>query len=442
MKRIYEKKLDNWLISTNRKPLILWGAGQVGKTFLLIEWAKKNFSQYVYIDLKREEKARDYFSTTCEPEKYIKYIEATYNVRPSENVPLIFDEIEMCKEVISALKYFCQDYNHIPIICTGSLVRVRLRQNDDENFLFPVGKIDSINMFPMTFEEYLININPEMYERINTAYVNKKPLEEYEHNLALELLYEYLSIGGMPEVVNTYINTKSYVEVNKIIENIYLNYIDDMSQYNISNETILKTRKIYNNVFLELNKENNKNFKISNIDKGKSNRDYMSAYEWLSLARLIHICKKIDGTVRVPLIESSNSVFRIYLSDIGLFNYQGKIKQTEFFVKNEQNSLSRVFYENYVAAEFVANDIPLYFWKGKSDSEFEFLLAKNNDIYPVDVKKSKGKLGSLDSYRKLNNDDAMAIKISANNYGYNKERNILTIPLYEVYLLAKEYGAS
>lgn len=440
MKRIYEKKLDNWLISTNRKPLILWGARQVGKTYLLTEWAKKNFSQYIYIDLKRDEKARDYFSTTCEPEKYIKYIEATYNIKPSENVLIIFDEIEMCKEVISSLKYFCQDYNRIPIICTGSLVRVRLRQKDDENFLFPVGKIDSINMFPMTFEEYLININPEMYERINTAYANKKPLEEYEHNLALELLYEYLSIGGMPEVVNTYKNTKSYVEVNKIIENIYLNYIDDMSQYNVSNEMILKTRKIYNNVFLELNKENNKNFKIGNIDKGKSNRDYMSAYEWLSLARLIHICKKIDGTVRVPLIESSNSVFRIYLSDAGLFNYQGKVKQTEFFVKNEQNSLSGVFYENYVAAEFVANDIPLYFWKGKSDSEFEFLLVKNNDIYPVDVKKSKGKLGSLDSYRKVNGKDAMAIKISANNYGYNKERNILTIPLYEVYLLAKEYS--
>lgn len=440
MKRIYEKKLDNWLISTNRKPLILWGARQVGKTYLLTEWAKKNFSQYIYIDLKRDEKARDYFSTTCEPEKYIKYIEATYNIKPSEKVLIIFDEIEMCKEVISSLKYFCQDYNHIPIICTGSLVRVRLRQKDDENFLFPVGKIDSINMFPMTFEEYLININPEMYERINTAYANKKPLEEYEHNLALELLYEYLSIGGMPEVVNTYKNTKSYVEVNKIIENIYLNYIDDMSQYNVSNEMILKTRKVYNNVFLELNKENNKNFKIGNIEKGKSNRDYMSAYEWLSLARLIHICKKIDGTVRVPLTESSNSVFRIYLSDAGLFNYQGKIKQTEFFVKNEQNSLSGVFYENYVAAEFVANDIPLYFWKGKSDSEFEFLLAKNNDIYPVDVKKSKGKLGSLDSYRKVNGKDAMAIKVSANNYGYNKERNILTIPLYEVYLLAKEYS--
>ena len=441
MERLKINELNNWYHSTNRKPLVIWGARQVGKTYLVKElFAKKYFNDFVYIDLKKDDEARKFFSTTSDPNKYLSYIEARFNKKISNELPLIFDEVQQCHQVLSSLKYFKEDFPNLPVIATGSMVRLALkhyqRKNENDEFLFPVGAIDSINIYPLNFEEYLLNTNKTLLEIIKEAYKNKVPLKDYEHNLALDYLYEFLSIGGMPETVNVFLKQKSFVDAKKSMQEIYDNYLADMDTYNVSSGTILKTRNIYKHIFSQLNKEN-KNFKISLIDKNKSNRDYFSAYEWLELSRLVYRSFKKSDKVTLPLMQENDNLFTLYLSDNGLFTYQGKVSQSDFFVKEKRNTLSGIFYENYVACELSIKGIPLFYWCGKEDAEFEFIVQLNNQILPIDVKKNKGRLTSLTHFRQFNG-NVMGIKISANNFGYNLENNILTIPLYETFLLVDD----
>ena len=282
----------------------------------------------------------------------------------------------------------------------------------------------------------MLNTNAVLLNRIKEAYRNKLPLERYEHELALNLLYEYLTIGGMPEAVSIFLEEKSFVDAKNALKEIYDNYLADMDSYNVSNETILRTKNVYKNIFSQLNKEN-KNFKITQIEKGKSNRDYFNAYQWLELARIVYRSHKKTGKVNLPLIEEEEGTFRLYLSDAGMFSYQSKVSQADFFVKEKRNTLSGVFYENYVATEFASKDIPLFYWTGNNSNEIEFIVENNGKILPIDVKRGSGKLNSLEAFRRTNI-KSTAIKISSNNYGYNAENDILTIPLYEVFLLADD----
>lgn len=441
MERLKIKELEQWLKSANRKPLVLWGARQVGKSYLLKNiFAKRYFKDFVYIDLKKDADSKSFFSTTSDSDKYIKYIETRFGKKLTPETLLIFDEVQQCHQVLSSLKYFCQDNRKLPVVATGSLVRLSIRQHenkkDDDDFLFPVGQIDSLNLYPLTFEEYLYNVNPTLLEIICNAYKNKQPLEHAFHQMAMDLLHEYLTIGGLPEPLDIFIKEKSYVDATKTLKEVYSNYLGDMDSYNVSNETILKTRNIYKNIFGQLNKEN-RNFKISMIEKGKSNRDYFNAYEWLELARIIYKSKNLKGKITLPFNEESEGLFRLYLGDEGIFTFQSQVNQSNFFVREKRSTLSGVFYENYVADEFAAKEIPLFYWTGKSSHEFEFVVYSNEKIYPIDTKKSKGGLNSLEEFRNYNG-NCTAIKISANNYGYNREQNILTIPHYEVFLLADD----
>lgn len=442
MERIKTEELKKWYTKNHRKPLVVWGARQVGKTYLITElFAKREFKDYVYIDLKKDDDARDFFSTTSDAGKYLDYIEARYGKKISKDVPLIFDEVQQCHKVLSSLKYFKQDHQELPVIATGSMVRLSLKHEENKKeeqneFLFPVGSIDSINVYPLNFEEYLLNENKILLERIREAYKAKKPLEDYEHHLAMDALYEFLSVGGMPEALSVFLEEKSYVDAKNTLKEIFANYLSDMDTFNVSTETILKTRNVYNNIFAQLNKEN-KNFKITQIEKGKSNRDYFNAYQWLELARVVYKSVRKTGKITLPLVEDEEGIFRLYLADAGIFSYQSKTSQANFFVRDKRNALSGIFYENYVATELKAKGIPLFYWVGKNENEFEFIVQNGDSVLPIDVKKSKGKLNSLDNFRNVNG-HSMAIKISANNYGYDKEKDILTIPLYETFLLADD----
>ncbi len=437
LKRIKSDELKTWMNNPRKKPLVIWGARQVGKTVLIQNFLNENFKDYVYIDLVKNNRACDFFKTTVDPEQHLRFIEAEFGKKVSEQCPLIFDETQNCLPVLTSLKYYCQDYNELPIIATGSLVRLSLnRSKNKDNLLYPVGKINSINLYPLTFEEYLLNANPYLLEQIKKAYYNKSSLLPYEHDLAMDTLHEFLAIGGMPEAVDTFLKEKSYVDASNVLKEIYENYLADMDLYNISDTQILRTRNIYLNIFSQLNKEN-KNFKISQVEKGKSNRDYFDAYEWLDLSHIVYRSRNVSGKVNIPIQLENEGLFRLYLADEGMFTYQAKVKQSDFFVKNNRNSLSGVFYESYVADEFAAKEIPLFYWTGKQGHEFEFIVENNSKVIAIDVKKNKGKLNSLEDFRNCNG-KATAIKISSNNYGYDSENDILTIPLYMTFLLADD----
>ena len=213
------ESLVKWNCNKRRKPMIVWGARQVGKTFLVKDiFAETHYKDnYLYIDFRVEDDIRDYCEKHVSAKEVVEFIAAVKNKRINENTLLIFDEIQECPGIITALKYFCQDMREIPVIATGSMVRIKLQRLNRKRgagkgkpFLFPVGKINQLTIYPMTFDEYLINSNQMLYDAICKAYSEKKPLSEALHKLALDTVYKYLLIGGMPDAVQTFLDTDSY----------------------------------------------------------------------------------------------------------------------------------------------------------------------------------------------------------------------------------------
>ena len=445
MKRLAIEKLIKWNKDKNKKPLIIWGARQVGKTYLVKEiFAEMYYNKnYIYIDFKIEDKINDFCSKTANAAKIIEFISLNKGRPIDENTLLIFDEIQECPNIISALKYFCQDFRNIPVIATGSMVRIKLqrianKRGKRETFLFPVGKIDQITIYPMTFDEFLMNNNAILYEKLYTAYRDKQALEPEIHELAMDQIYRYLLIGGMPEVVNEYIENKDLLKCKEILTSLYDNYLSDMELYQASREAILRSRKLFSNIYNQLNKES-KNFSPGLIEAKSRNRDFVAPIDWLTMAHLINQSFQLKEHVTLPLIKNDDSNFRLYLSDIGMFSYQSKINASSFIANEGQNTLSGIFFENFVSEELIAKGNELYYWKGKNNSEIEFIIDSNNKLYPIDVKKGKGVLNSLEKFANHNKFE-YAIKLSSNNYGIDQNKKLITIPIYFISFLSNDFS--
>lgn len=444
MKRILLEKLIDWKNHKARKPLIVWGARQVGKTYLIKElFAKVHYKDnYIYIDCKIEDEIRDFCLSTANPKKIIEYISLRKGMKIDENTLLIFDEVQECPNLISSLKYFCQDFREIPVIATGSMVRIKIQRErnkrgtgEKEKFLFPVGKINQLTVYPMTFDEFLMNRNHLLFETIKKSYENRKPLETAIHNLAMEEVYKYLLVGGMPEAVETYLESDNLLEAREVLEALYENYLSDMELYQASREALLRSRALFQNIYKELNKEN-KNFSPGLIEEKSRTRDFATSIQWLTMAHVINQSFQLKEHITLPLLPDNESNFRLFLGDIGMFSYQSGINAASFISNERENTLSGIFFENFVANELLAKNHKLFYWKGKSTSEFEFIVESANKLYPIDVKKSKGTLNSLAKFANHNKFE-VAIKVSKNNYGYDEKGKLLTIPFYFISFVAK-----
>ena len=439
MDRLALNDLIEWNNNKFRKPLIVWGARQVGKTYLILELFAKQYypDNYLYIDFKYEDEIRDFCFETANAQKIIEFISLQKDIDINENTLLIFDEVQECPNIISALKYFCQNYREIPVIATGSMVRVKLqREVSNKQFLFPVGKIDQINIFPMSFDEFLLNANHNLYKAVLDAYNSKKPLSNQIHEMALDYVYKYLLVGGMPEVVDVYLNGGSLLDSQRILKTLYDNYLSDMELYQASRESIVRSRLLFENIYKELNKEA-KNFSPGLLKENSKTRDYYTAINWLSMAHIINQSFQLKEHVSMPLIQENESYFRLYLNDIGMFSYQSDINAASFLSNDRENVLSGIFYENFVANELKVKGLSLFYWKGKDSAELEFIVESNNKLYPIDVKKNKGSLNSLKKFS-AHNKFEFAIKVSRNNYGYNETQKLLTVPFYFVPFMAND----
>ncbi len=433
-----------WKDNPNKKPLIVWGARQVGKTYLVKTIFAETYykKRYIYVDFKADDEVRTFCQTTANAKKIIDFLELWSNQAISEKTLLIFDEVQECPNIISALKYFCQDAREVPVIATGSMVRIKIqrethkRGGESGKFLFPVGKIQQLTIYPMTFDEFLRNSNERLYERLRAAYESKETLPLEVHNLALEVVQKYLLIGGMPEAVDTYLTRGNLLETREILKGLYENYLADMDLYQASREAVLRSRNLFQNIYKELNKEN-KNFSPGLLEEKAKTRDYATAIQWLEMAHIIHRSFQLKERVTLPLFEENETNFRIFLADIGMFSYQSGINATSFISSSAENTLSGIFYENFVANELAANEIKLFYWRGKASAELEFILASNGQIFPMDVKKGRGSLNSLEKFAH-HNKFTCAIKISKNHYGYNAEQKLLTVPFYYISFLVKE----
>ena len=439
MDRLALNDLIEWNNNKFRKPLIVWGARQVGKTYLILELFAKQYypDNYLYIDFKYEDEIRDFCFETANVQKIIEFISLQKDVDINENTLLIFDEVQECPNIISALKYFCQNYREIPVIATGSMVRVKLqREVSNKQFLFPVGKIDQINIFPMSFDEFLLNANHNLYKAVLNAYNDKKPLSNQIHEMALDYVYRYLLVGGVPEVVDVYLNGGSLLDSQRILKTLYDNYLADMELYQASRESIIRSRLLFENIYKELNKEA-KNFSPGLLKENSKTRDFYTAINWLSMAHIINQSFQLKEHVSMPLIQENETYFRLYLNDIGMFSYQSDINAASFLSNDRENVLSGIFYENFVANELKVKGHGLFYWKGKDSAELEFIVESNNKLYPIDVKKNKGSLNSLKKFSDHNKFE-FAIKVSRNNYGYNETQKLLTVPFYFVPFMAND----
>ena len=429
MYRKIEEELNKWLQDFNM-PLMLIGARQTGKTYILEEFCKKNFNNYIYINLDKEDSICNIFESTINPETIIEKLEIIKNINFNPEDTIIFlDEIQVSERAITSLKYFCESAKPYKIVCAGSLLGVKINRFHSS---FPVGKVVIKYLYPMDFEEYLMALGEDkLITEIQKHYETNEPLMSPIHDLALELFKKYLTLGGMPALINNFIaNDCNIAHVNfELQDQIITSYLADMNKYTENSESV-KNSQIYNAIPKELARENN-TFKYSIVDKDARKIRYESSLDWLLASNMILKCN-LTERCESPLKAFINpDKFKIYLSDPGLLRSLSNIDYREILLdKNEM--YKGVLTENYVACEFYSKFKELFYYTFNK-YEIDFLIKLDGDIIPVEVKSSRRTSSkSLNEYLKKYNPQ-YGIRISSKNFGL--ENNIKAVPLYAVFCI-------
>ena len=429
MYRKIEEELTKWK-DNFKMPLMLVGARQTGKTYILEEFCKKSFDNYVYINLDREENIGEIFKETIDPDKIIEKIEIIKNVviNPTDTV-IFLDEIQVSERAITSLKYFCESNKPYKIVCAGSLLGVKINRF---NSSFPVGKVSIKYLYPMDFLEFLIALGEnKLIDEIRRHYISNDAMMNPIHDKAIDLYKKYLVLGGMPALINNFITNDcniSHVDFS-LQEQIITSYLADMNKYTENSEGI-KNSQIYNAIPKELARVNN-TFKYSIVDKDARRIRYKSSLDWLLSSNMILKCDLTEKN-ESPLKAFVNSdKFKIYLSDTGLLRSLSNLDYSEILLdKNEM--YKGVLTENYIACELYPKSKELYYYTFDK-YEIDFLIKIDGDIIPVEVKSGRRTNSkSLNEYIKKYN-PKYSIRISSKNFGM--ENNIKSIPLYAVFCI-------
>jgi predicted AAA+ superfamily ATPase len=371
MKRKITQQLIDWKNRPDHKPLILQGARQVGKTYILEEFGRQHYKNYIKVSLDLIPDVRNFLKDNINPLEIIAYLETLYNVRiiPHDTL-VILDEIQDCKRALLALKYFQEDYPQYDVVAAGSLLGVAVNQGNkpdqeetqekqEEEFSYPVGKVDELRLYPMDFEEFLWAMNMDVLaEDIRTHFNSNEAMPASVHHLALDYYQRYLIIGGMPESVGKYVETHSYLECRTVQQSILLGYNADMAKYAKPGTTV-KIRACFNSIPAQLAKENRK-FQYKLAQKGGTAKIFGEAIEWLILAGVVHKCKLISHGFIPISAQEDDSDFKIYMSDIGLLNTKAQMPAQMLLnsIETDNTFLGSVA-ENYVAQALSANGITL-----------------------------------------------------------------------------------
>lgn len=432
MKRIIYKSLIEWKNSPRRKPLLLQGARQVGKTYLINKFGENEYKNFVYLNFEQNPKLGLSFKNDLTPKNIINNLSLFLGKKITYKSTLIFfDEIQVEPNVLKSLKYFHEQTPEYHIVAAGSLLGVSVGKNDS----FPVGKVNFMTMHPMSFIEYLMAQGEELILEGYKKFTKLKPIDENIHDKLIRHLKMYMFLGGMPEVLDSYIQNNN-IEVARQIQNEILEaYKRDFSKYSDNSQTI-KTSEIWNSIPYQLAKENKK-FQYADVTKNARAATYFASIEWLCKAGLIYLAKNIS-TPKLPLSGyANNSKFKIYMLDTGIL---GAMLNIEPAIIIEPNRIfaeyNGAFTENFVATQMISAGINnLFYWTSKSDAEIDFILQNKNKIYPVEVKSGKNRnKKSLISYADKYN-PALTYRLSPRNY--IKQENFINIPLYAVNFLSK-----
>jgi len=430
MKRKVYKELLLWKNSADRKPLVLQGARQVGKTYIVNMFGANEYENVVYCNFEKEQNLKNCFNDLL-PSSIVSKLSYYKRLDIFEDKTLIiFDEVQACPEALTSLKYFNEEANNYHIIAMGSLLGVSVHR---QNFSFPVGKVHFMDMYPMDFEEFLIALNEEkLLSNIRQCFNDNVPLDSIYHERALHLYKEYLFIGGMPEVVEEYIKNRNLILVKIKQEAILDAYFDDMGKYNKSTE-IPKTRIVFKNISTQLARENRK-FKYADIKSGGRASEFAFSIEWLCLAGIANQLYRLTE-LKLPLNAfKSLTDFKFYMNDVGLCSCSQQILMDDILYGNPlMNDFKGGLTENYVNNQLIFNKLNSYYWMDSNQTEIDFIVRIGNDIIPIEVKSADNtRSKSLNSYMQKFN-PKYAIRISSKNFGM--ENNIKSVPLYAVFCI-------
>ena len=433
MYRKVSEYLKQWKDNKYRKPLIIQGARQVGKTYAILEFGRQHYDNVAYFNFQTNESLAATFGENISP-SYLLPILAHISGQTITrgNTLIVFDEIQLCEKAVTSLKYFCEEAPEYHVIAAGSLLGVAVNR---EKYAFPVGKVDRYTMYPMDMEEFLLALGEkDLVERINNCFDRNEPMPQALHEAALNLYRKYLVVGGMPEVVARFIDTQDYIQVRHVLETIQMDYLDDMSKYQESANEIKKTRLTYETIAVQLSKKNTR-FQYKIIKTGARVAEYENAIEWLVSAGLLSRIYRAEQITK-PLENYKNiDDFKIYLSDMGLLAAQKDIRAEDiFFMEDELADFKGGMTENYVNTQLIRAGFKPYFWRNdKGTKEVDFIISIEGRLIPVEVKSSENnRSDSLQEYVKLFKPD-YSIRISEKNFGF--EGGIKAIPLYATFCL-------
>lgn len=431
MYRKISQKLLAWKESPFRKPLLLQGARQVGKTFSVLEFGRNNYENVAYFNFETNTQLNATFEENIEPRyllPILSHIAGTSIIK--EKTLIIFDEVQLCERALTSLKYFCEQAPEYHIIALGSLLGVAV---NCKTYSFPVGKVDMLTMYPMDMEEFLLALDESyLLEKIKACFIDKTAMPAALHQSALELYRQYLVVGGMPEAVMIFSKTKDYVFVRHIQDTILTSYLNDMSKYNTENE-IKKTRLTYDNITVQLSKKNTR-FQYKLIKSGARAAEFENAIEWLILSGIVDQVYKVEQ-IKKPLANYRDiDAFKIYLSDVGLLCAKKDIIANDIlYMVDELNDFKGGMTENYVHNQLKINDYTTYYWESDRGAEIDFIIQREGKLIPIEVKAADNtRAKSLKLYMDRF-EPAYAIKLSTKNFA--QEDNKLIIPLYAAFCI-------
>lgn len=426
MYRYAIEKLDIWKNSKNRKPLIIEGARQVGKTWLMKEFGKKSYSKTVYINFDSNVQMAELFSVDLNIERIIMGLElyAGYKINPS-NTLIIFDEVQEVPKALSSLKYFYENAPEYHIVCAGSLLGIALHEGTS----FPVGKVDFLKLYPLSFKEFLMAIGLERFAEL----LDKRDYDMIKSfkQTYIDALKQYYYVGGMPEVVASFADEKDFNEARKIQKRILTAYEQDFSKH-APKEIVPKIRMLWNSIPSQLAKENKK-FIYGLIREGARAKEYETAIMWLSDCGLVHKVSRINAP-NIPLKAYEDlKAFKLFIVDVGLLGAMVGLNQRTLLNGNELfTEFKGALTEQYVMQQLAVNqELGIYYYTNdRNTCEVDFIVDDGDNIIPLEVKAEINlKSKSLKTYREKFKPE---ISIRSSMADYSKEIGLINLPLYAI----------
>lgn len=437
LRKDYEKLLK-WKNKTSRKPLLVLGVRQCGKTYLVKEFGSKEFENMTYINFDGNKGLQSIFDYDFDINRILDEIGSVVlnkKIIPGKTL-LFLDEIQDCPRAIQSLKYFCENLPELHVIAAGSLLGIALKE---QGISFPVGKVQRLEMFPMSFEEFVIADGGEKYLNGMSKLPLGREISELYSVPMQKYLQNYYIVGGMPEAVKIWIQTHDYNQVEEIQNQILKDYADDFGKHTTP-DTAIKIKLIWDAIPSQIAKDNNK-FIFSHVKEGARAKDLEDALEWLVSAGLVYKLNLVQ-TPQLPLESmKDNTYFKIYMADVGLLrkksnvNYRTILNGDESFIQ-----FKGAFSENYIMSELKNLGVSAYFWRTKADAEVDFISDYEGVLFPIEVKSATNtKAKSLQLFCKRFS-PKLAFKASLKNVGDNmiEETHIWNIPLY-IFFKIKEY---